>query len=115
MSCSECVARDKKIKVMESDFEFELRKIAEDKAEEKALFEISLQKELKKWQDKYQKQKLDHEENNKKWLSTIDTQASICEKKLIDFKVQKEKEVTEYKNATHHKYKEERETTLKQH
>lgn len=49
------MARDKKIKVMESDYEFELRKIKEDKAEEKALFEISLQKELRKWQDKYQK------------------------------------------------------------
>lgn len=60
------------MKIMLSDHEFELRKITEDKAEEKALFEINMLKQMRKWQDKYHKQKLDHEENSKKWLNKID-------------------------------------------
>lgn len=50
MNCTECSKFDKKIKVMLSDHQFELRKLSEDKAEEKALFEINIQKELRKWQ-----------------------------------------------------------------
>ncbi len=44
MSCEECLKREKKMKIMLSDHEFELRKITEDKAEEKALFEINMLK-----------------------------------------------------------------------
>jgi len=46
---------------MLSDHEFELRKLREDKAEEKALFELSIQKELRKWQERYNKERFDHE------------------------------------------------------
>ena len=55
MSCEECRKKDKKIRVIQSDYDFELRKTIEDKAEEKALFEISIQKDIRKWQEKYQK------------------------------------------------------------
>lgn len=57
MNCHECARLDKKTKVMLADYEFELRKLAEDKAEEKALFEVNLNKELRKWQEKYHKEK----------------------------------------------------------
>lgn len=82
MSCEECLKKDKKIKIIQSDYDFQLRKTIEDKAEQKALYEISVQKEIRKWQDKYQKQKLDHDQNSKKWLNKIDEQTSKCEKQI---------------------------------
>ena len=44
MNCEECCKKDKKIRVLESDHEFELRKTMEDNAEEKVLFEVNLQR-----------------------------------------------------------------------
>jgi len=55
MSCEECRKKDKRIRVIQSDCDFELRKTIEDKAEEMALFEITTQKDLRRWQDKYHK------------------------------------------------------------
>jgi hypothetical protein len=79
MNCADCARLDKKIKIMASDHEFELRKLAEDKAEEKAIFEINIQKELKKWQEKYYKEKAEHEEDSKKWLNKIDETTANCQ------------------------------------
>lgn len=55
MSCLECAKLEKKIRVMQADFDFEIRKLSEDKSTEKALFEISVQKDIRKWQEKYTK------------------------------------------------------------
>lgn len=38
MSCPECIKLGKMVKVLESDHEFELRKLSEDKSTERALF-----------------------------------------------------------------------------
>lgn len=78
MSCADCAKLEKKIRVMQSDFDFELRKLSEDKSTEKALFEINLQKDIRKWQEKYNKERLDHEENSKKWLQKIDSVTLEC-------------------------------------
>ncbi len=44
MSCEECMKADKKLKVMAADHSFQIKKLNEDKAEEKALFQIGVQK-----------------------------------------------------------------------
>ena len=58
--------------MLQADFEFEFRKLSEDKSTEKALYEISTQKEMRKWMEKYSKEKKDHEEDNKKWIQKFD-------------------------------------------
>ena len=72
MSCAECHRTQKQLKVIQSDYEFELRKLAEDNSTEKAIFEVNTQKELRKWQEKYAKEKTTHEEATKKWLAKVD-------------------------------------------
>ena len=93
MNCEDCIRKDKNIKVMLSDHSFELRKLTEDKAEEKALYEISIQKQLRKWQDKYHKEKQDHDQNTKKWLSKIDEQAQHCKQQIKQVKCQAAKQM----------------------
>ncbi len=60
MNCLECVKLEKKLRIQLSDHEFELRKLAEDKSTEKALYEINIQKEVRRWQERYHKEKQDH-------------------------------------------------------
>lgn len=50
MNCNECARLEKKLRVLQADFDFEFRKLSEDKSTEKALFEINAQKEVRKWQ-----------------------------------------------------------------
>jgi hypothetical protein len=67
-----------------SDHEFELRKLAEDNSTQKALYEISMQKELRRYQDRYHKEKQDHEENARKWLAKIDSVNEVNANKIKD-------------------------------
>lgn len=43
-SCNQCVEKEKKLKILIADYEFELKKIQEDKSTEKAMYEIYLHK-----------------------------------------------------------------------
>lgn len=42
--CKQCEQYVKRMNILTSDFEFEIKKIQEDKSTEKALYEIHLQK-----------------------------------------------------------------------
>lgn len=55
--CSQCLGLEKQLKVQQADYEFQIKKIKEDKSTEKAIYEVHLQKEVRKWQDAYQKEK----------------------------------------------------------
>lgn len=47
-TCPHCQEKEKKMRVIQSDTEFELKKMTEDLAEEKVLLEMQFQKEYKK-------------------------------------------------------------------
>ena len=82
MSCSECPHLARKLKVMQADYEFELRKQAEDHSSDKAIYEVNLQKDVRKWQDKYSKEKSMHEEATKKWLAKVDEVTTSAEQSI---------------------------------
>ncbi len=42
--CSQCADKEKKLKIMIADYEFQIKKIQEDKSTEKAMYEIYLHK-----------------------------------------------------------------------
>jgi len=44
MECSKCTELERKLRIMKSDYEFEIKKMQEDKSTEKAMYEIHLQK-----------------------------------------------------------------------
>lgn len=50
--CDNCAALEKKVSVLQADMEFEIKKQKEDHASAKVTLEISLQKEIKKLQEK---------------------------------------------------------------
>jgi|JI9StandDraft_2_1071091.scaffolds.fasta_scaffold1939602_1 hypothetical protein len=56
-SCEECKAKEKRLKIMQSDADFEIKKMTEDLAQEKVLLEMQYQKEHKKVMEKYFKEK----------------------------------------------------------
>ena len=66
--CDKCIQLTKKLNILQADYDFEIKKMSEDKSTEKALFEISMQKELRKMTEKYQKEKQLHDDDNKKWI-----------------------------------------------
>lgn len=55
--CPSCHALEKQLKVQRADYEFQLKKIKEDQSTEKAMYEIHLQKQIRKWQEAYHKEK----------------------------------------------------------
>lgn len=70
--CENCQVKDKKIKILEADLQFQFRKMQEDLASEKVTQEMAFQKEIKKLMEKYSKEKSEREEENKKWIIKYD-------------------------------------------
>ncbi len=75
-ACPHCQEKEKKMRVIQSDTEFELKKMTEDLAEEKVLLEMQFQKEYKKAMEKYNKEKKEREDENKKWMTKYDSMVS---------------------------------------
>lgn len=50
--CTSCQNLNKKLRVLQADYDFEIKKISEDKSTEKALYELNTNREIKKLQEK---------------------------------------------------------------
>lgn len=82
-SCEGCKAKEKQLKIVKADAEFEIKKMNEDLAQEKVLLEIQYQKDLKRAIDRFQKEKQEREEENKKWLAKYDAMVSRFENQIL--------------------------------
>ena len=71
-SCPNCQQREQECRVLQSDLEFEIKKVKEDLAQEKVTLELQYQKETKKVIDKYHKKRSMREEETRKWLNKYD-------------------------------------------
>lgn len=56
--------------------------MAEDYSTEKALYEVAMQKEMRKMTEKYEKEREQHEQDNKKWIDKYDRTVSDYEAKI---------------------------------
>ena len=66
--CANCQRLQKQLNVQKADYEFEIKKVQEDKSTEKAMYEIHLQKELRRWQDSFHKEQSLREDEARNWL-----------------------------------------------
>ena len=70
--CEQCHSKDKKIRILQADIDFEIKKMNEDLAQEKVLLELQYQKQNKKINQKYMKEKQERDAENRKWLMKYD-------------------------------------------
>lgn len=48
--CSSCKNLNQRLKILQADYDFEIKKISEDKSTEKAMLELNTNREIKKLQ-----------------------------------------------------------------
>lgn len=84
--CKGCQRLHKQLQVQKADYEFEIKKIKEDQSTEKAMYEIHLQKEVRRWQENYHKEQSLREDESRNWLLKYDATVKKFEEEISSMK-----------------------------
>lgn len=81
--CAGCLRLSKQLQVQKADYQFEIKKIQEDKSTDKAMYELHLQKELRRWQDSFHREQSQREDEAHNWLLKYDATVTRYEEQLV--------------------------------